>query len=95
MQTTGTGPAGFALECPTPDSALAGLGEIVGPEAAIDAWQAAAEAAAVGGSAADLSAVTRIAEALSEQPGVPGVFGKSLLIRLRSYTLLANLEATR
>ncbi|HLM69098.1 MAG TPA: hypothetical protein VK358_16280, partial [Longimicrobium sp.] len=81
---------GYALALPTPGDALAFLARAVGPDAAAGEWiRACAQARAP---SADLSVdeMMRASEELAKREGVVGVIGKSLVVRIRTYRLLAG-----
>ena len=81
---------GYGLAPPTPGDALAFLARAVGPDRAAAEWLAACQRA--GAPRADLSVdeMMRVAEQLAGQEGVVGVIGQSLVVRVRTYRLLAG-----
>lgn len=80
----------YGLAPPTPRDALAFLARAVGPDRAAGEWLRAC--ARAGAPSADLSVdeMMRVSERLAEQEGVVGVIGQSLLVRVRTYRLLAG-----
>ena len=90
--TTPPSPAvpGYNLTPPTSHDALAFLARAVGPDRAASVWiRACADA---GAPRAELSPdeMMRVSERLAEQEGVVGVIGKSLVVRVRTWRLLAG-----
>jgi hypothetical protein len=84
---------GYDLSPPSRHDALAFLARAVGPDRAAGLWmRACADARATRG---DLSVdeMMRVSEQLAQQEGVVGVIGKSLLVRVRTYRLLAGSQA--
>jgi hypothetical protein len=84
---------GYDLAPPTRHDALAFLARAMGPDRAAGIWvRACADARAPQG---DLSVdeMMRVSERLAEHEGVVGVIGKSLLVRVRTYRLLAGNQA--
>lgn len=69
-----------------------GLSELVGPAAAEAAWSAAVRCTETSLAASEIEVLTEIATALAAQPTVAGVFARSLLIRLRSFALIAKMD---
>ncbi|HEX6041939.1 hypothetical protein [Longimicrobium sp.] len=83
---------GYALAPPTADDALAYLARAVGPDRAAGVWLRAC--AAVGAPRATLSVdeMMRVSEHLAREQGVVGVIGQSLVVRVRTYRLLASAQ---
>lgn len=100
-QTTMTGNgadgADGALIPPTRDDALAFLARAIGPDRAASTWVRAVAAAGVGLAGGDLSVdeMLKVAERLAAEPGVVGVIGTSLVVRLRTYRLMASSQSAR
>jgi hypothetical protein len=93
--TPSTAVPGYGLAPPTADDALAYLARAVGPDRAAGVWLRAC--AAVGAPRGGLSVdeMMRVSEHLSREAGVVGVIGNSLLVRVRTYRLLASVEGRR
>lgn len=81
---------GYGLTPPTPGDALAFLARAVGPDRAATEWLSACQRA--GTPRADLSVdeMMRVSEQLAGEEGVVGIIGQSLLVRVRTYRLLAG-----
>lgn len=96
--TNDTAPvAGYGLAAPTRDDALAFLARALGPDRAASTWVRTAAAAGVGNGRRELDPdeMLKVAERLAAEPGVVGVIGSSLVVRLRTYRLLAANQAMR
>jgi hypothetical protein len=87
--------AGYGLVLPNAHDALAFLARAVGPDDAAREWIRAC--AGAGAPNADLSVdeMMRASEGLAGREGVVGVIGKSLVVRVRTYRLLAGNAARR
>ena len=77
----------FSYAAPAEDAALQMLARVLGPTAAAQEWRDACREAGLPLPAGDLSpdALLRVAERLAGRPGVAGVVGTSLAIRLRTH----------
>ncbi len=86
-----------ALIPPTRDDALAFLARAIGPDRAASTWVRAVAAAGVGSPGGELSVdeMLKVAERLAAEPGVVGVIGTSLVVRLRTYRLMASTQSER
>ena len=78
---------------PTPGDALAFLARAVGPDRAAALWMRASADAGVPRGAASPEEMTAVAERLAGEEGAVGVIANSLLVRLRTYRLLAGSRA--
>jgi hypothetical protein len=85
---------GYGLAPPTPSDALAFLARAVGPDAAANEWLRACTAAHAPSAGLSVDEMMRVSEELASREGVVGVIGKSLVVRVRTYRLLAG-NATR
>jgi energy-converting hydrogenase Eha subunit B len=94
MTGNGVDGAGGALIPPTRDDALAFLARAIGPDRAASTWVRAVAAAGVGSQGGELSVdeMLKVAERLAAEPGVVGVIGTSLVVRLRTYRLMASTQ---
>jgi hypothetical protein len=81
---------GYDLTPPTSHDALAFLARAVGPDRAASLWMRACADAAAPRAELSPDEMMRVAERLAEQEGVVGVIGKSLVVRVRTYRLLAG-----
>jgi hypothetical protein len=90
--TPNTAVPGYGLAPPTPDDALAYLARAVGPDRAAGVWLRACSAAGVPRGKLGVDEMMRVAEHLAEEEGVVGVIGKSLVVRVRTYRLLAGAQ---
>lgn len=81
---------GYGLAPPTHHDALAFLARALGADRAADVWVRACSAAGTPRTGLNLDEMMRVAERLAEQEGVVGVIGQSLLVRVRTYRLLAG-----
>ena len=84
---------GYDLAPPTPGDALAFLARGVGPDRAAALWMRACAQSGVRSDARSPEAMMAVAERLSKEEGVAGVIANSLLVRLRTYRLLAGTQA--
>ena len=84
---------GYGLAPPTAHDALAFLARGVVRAHGADEWLRACRRA--GTPSADLSVdeMMRVSERLAEQTGVVGIIGTSLMVRVRTYRLLAGSAA--
>ena len=87
--TPHTAVPGYGLAPPTSDDALAYLARAVGPDRAAGVWLRACAAVGVPRGGLDADQMMRVAEHLSREEGVVGVIGNSLVVRVRTYRLLA------
>lgn len=89
--------AGYGLVPPSRDDVMAFLARAVGADQAASVWVRACREAGVGAGARTLppAEMLSVAEVLARQPGVVGVIGASLVVRLRSYQLLAAAHGRR
>lgn len=92
MQEQAPGPSGYRLAAPSRDDAMAFLARALGADKAASVWTTACRAAGVSPATRDMGvdALIRVADWLGGQPGVVGVIGQSLLVRLRTYRLLSR-----
>jgi hypothetical protein len=81
---------GYGLAPPTHHDALAFLARALGPDRAADVWVRACADAGTPRTGLDVDEMMRVAERLAEQEGVVGVIGQSLVVRVRTYRLLAG-----
>lgn len=81
---------GYGLAPPTHHDALAFLARAVGPDRAADVWVRACADAGTPRTGLTVDEMMRAAERLAEQAGVVGVIGQSLVVRVRTYRLLAG-----
>lgn len=81
---------GYGLAPPTPGDALAFLARAVGPDRAAAEWLAACKRAGAPSAGLSVDEMMRVAERLAEQEGLVGVIGQSLVVRVRTYRLLAG-----
>jgi hypothetical protein len=95
MDTRASG--GYNLPPPTKDDALAFLARGIGADAAASLWVRTCAGAGVPAPARDLppEMMMKVAERLAEQPGVAGVIGASLLVRLRTWRLVTANRSAR
>lgn len=84
---------GYGLVPPTRHDALAFLARAVGPDRAAGVWMRACADAGAPSSGLSVDEMMRVSERLAEQEGVVGVIGKSLVVRVRTYRLLAGTQA--
>lgn len=84
---------GYDLAPPTPGDALAFLARGVGADRAAALWMRASTEAGVRRDARSPEALMAVAERLSREEGVAGVIASSLLVRLRTWRLLAGTQA--
>jgi hypothetical protein len=91
VRTDQQSPADYGQTLPSEEEeVIADLMKLVGPEAAISVWQAAAAAERAAGSRGDHEHLRlRIAEQLAARPDVAGVFGRSLAVRINTYIVLS------
>lgn len=82
---------GYDLGCPGEDDAVAALARVLGPERARTAWDESCRAVGVrrGPEGLDAAQVEAVARQLAAGSGVTRMIGNSILIRLRTYSLLA------
>ena len=82
---------------PTRDDALAFLARAIGPDRAASTWVRAVAAVGVGSAGGELTVdeMLKVAERLAAEPGVVGVIGTSLAVRLRTYRLMASAQSAR
>ncbi len=92
MSTPSSTLPGYGLAPPTHDDALAFLARAVGPDRAAGVWLRACADAGTPRTGLDVDAMMRVAEQLAQQEGVVGVIGKSLVVRVRTYRLLAGMQ---
>lgn len=83
---------GYALAAPTEQDAITFLARALGTDRAVSLWVRTCQEAGVRSGRLSLDELERAAQALSQQEGVAGVIGNSMVIRLRTYRLL---EKTR
>lgn len=83
---------GYALAAPTEQDAITFLARALGADRAVSLWVRTCQEADVRSGKLSLDELERAAQALSQQEGVAGVIGNSMVIRLRTYRLL---ERTR
>lgn len=81
---------GYALSPPSEQDALGFLARALGPDQAAALWVRTCRDVGVRSGALGVDEMERAAQALSAHPGVAGVIGNSLVIRLRTYRLLAR-----
>jgi hypothetical protein len=81
---------GYALAPPTEQDALGFLARALGPDQAASLWVRTCRDAGVRSGALGPDEMERAAQALAAHEGVAGVIGNSLVIRLRTYRLLAR-----
>jgi hypothetical protein len=81
---------GYALSPPTEQDALGFLARALGPDHAASLWVRTCRDAGVRSGALGVDEMERAAVALAAHEGVAGVIGNSLVIRLRTYRLLAR-----
>jgi len=81
---------GYGLAPPTPGDALAFLARAVGPDRAASEWLGACKRAGAPSAGLSVDEMMRVSERLAEQEGVVGVIGQSLVVRVRTYRLLAG-----
>ncbi len=86
---------GYGLAPPNAHDALAFLARAVGPDAAAGEWIRACAAARVPSANLSVDEMMRVSEELARREGVVGVIGKSLVVRVRTYRLLAGNAARR
>jgi hypothetical protein len=92
MATPSSTIPGYGLGPPTQGDALASLARAVGPDRAAGVWLRACADAGAPRTNLDVDEMMRVAERLAEQEGVVGVIGKSLVVRVRTYRLLAGMH---
>ena len=80
---------GYRLAPPTEQDALTFLARALGADRAASLWMRACREAGVRAGALSLGELERVAQALAGEEGPAGVVGSSLVIRVRSYRLLA------
>ena len=82
---------GYDLTCPGEEDAVAALARVLGPERARTVWDESCRAVGIrrGPRALDTGQVEEVARQMAAGSGVPKMIGNSILIRLRTYTLLA------
>jgi hypothetical protein len=81
---------GYDLSPPTRHDALAFLARAVGPDRAAGVWMRACADAGVPRGDLSPDEMMRVSETLARQEGVVGVIGKSLVVRVRTWRLLAG-----
>ncbi|HYW12917.1 MAG TPA: hypothetical protein VE871_13245 [Longimicrobium sp.] len=81
---------GYGLAPPTPGDALAFLARGVGPDRAAGEWLGACKRAGAPTAGLSVDEMMRVSGRLAEQDGVVGVIGQSLVVRVRTYRLLAG-----
>lgn len=81
---------GYGLTPPTAHDALAFLARAVGPDQAAGVWLRTCRQAGAPSANLSVDEMMRVSEGLAEQEGVVGVIGKSLVVRVRTYRLLAG-----
>lgn len=84
---------GYGLAPPASGDALAFLARAVGPDAAAAEWLRACRAAGAPSAGLSVDEMMRVSEELAKREGVVGVIGKSLVVRVRTYRLLAGSAA--
>jgi hypothetical protein len=90
VRTDQPSPADYGQTLPSEEEVIADLLKLVGPEAAISVWQAAAVSEEAAGSRGNHEhLLLRIAEQLAARPDVAGVFGRSLAVRINTYIVLS------
>ncbi len=84
--------SGYGLRRPTRSTVIAALHSVLGPFDGDRAWTDACMAARVDPQdmGMGIAALTAVVDVLSRAPGLPGVVGDSMWIRLESYELLAR-----
>jgi hypothetical protein len=85
---------GYGLAPPTPGDVLAFLARAVGPDRAAGLWIRTCAEAGVPSSGLSVDEMMRVSEKLAEQEGVVGVIGKSMVVRVRTYRLLAGTQGS-
>lgn len=87
---------GYDLPCPSGDEAIETLVRLLGPQQGSALWEDACQSAGVGRFAPlALDQLQAVAESLGAHPGVAGVVGTSLLVRVRCYALLSERSLDR
>ena len=81
---------GYGLAPPTPGHALAFLARAVGPDRAASEWLRACKQAGAPSAGLSVDEMMRASERLAQQEGVVGIIGQSLVVRVRTYRLLAG-----
>lgn len=91
MSTTVASIPGYDLACPGEDDAVAALARVLGRDRAEAVWGEACAAAGIrrGPGGLDAAQVEAVARQMAAGSGVPKMIGNSILIRLRTYALLA------
>lgn len=84
---------GYGLAPPTRGDALAFLARGVGADRAASVWLRACADAGAPPDGGSIDQMLGVAERLAAQAGVVGVIGQSLLVRIRTYRLLAGTQA--
>jgi hypothetical protein len=84
---------GYGLAPPTHHDALAFLARAVGADRAASVWLRACADAGAPRTGLGVDEMMRVSERLAEQEGVVGVIGTSLVVRVRTYRLLAGTQA--
>ena len=84
---------GYGLTPPGPSDALAFLARAVGPDQAAAHWLRACARAGAPRANLSVDEMMRVSEQLAGEEGVVGVIGQSLLVRVRTYRLLADSAA--
>jgi hypothetical protein len=81
---------GYNQEAPSESSALQALSELMGQEPASQAWAAACQAAGVRRPVLALDELRKVADELTHGAALARVAGRSLVVRIASYTTLAR-----
>jgi hypothetical protein len=89
VSTTQTIP-GYDQEAPTESRALQALSELMGQAPASHEWDAACQAAGVRRPVLALDDLRKVADELTHGGALARVAGRSLVIRIASYTTLAR-----
>jgi hypothetical protein len=91
MSTDQPSPADYGLTLPSEAEVIADLMKLIGADVAVFAWREASESDGDGGQPGNPEdLLLRIAEQLAARPDVAGVFGRSLVIRVNTYTALST-----
>ena len=89
--TTRTPIPGYSLRPPSEPDAVAALVRVFGPGRGAERWTAACRTAGLApGRVGDGAPFERAVEALTAQGGATAMIGRSMQIRLRTYTRLAS-----
>ncbi|HEU0302595.1 MAG TPA: hypothetical protein VFR37_24255 [Longimicrobium sp.] len=80
---------GYQLAPPTEQDALTFLARALGADRAASLWMRTCRGAGARAGALSMDELERVVQALATEEGPAGVVGSSLVIRLRSYRLLA------